>query len=125
MDGWAARPDALRPFRPTLVALRWGTVGLGLAFANERFREHPTATATVTAGLVAWTVFRTIRPLQDGGGRRFQLALVAEVAIAVAAAAATGGWSSPLAFSIVVPPMAAGFARGMSTAMVTGLACVV
>ncbi|MGH9137369.1 MAG: histidine kinase [Acidimicrobiales bacterium] len=114
-----APPDGLAPYRPTLLALRWGTVGLGIALAYDRFQAHPAATAAASIVLVALGVARTIWPVHDRGDHGFVVAVAIDILVAVAAVGATGGWSSPLAFSLLVPPMIAGFARGFVTALVT------
>jgi signal transduction histidine kinase len=64
------------------------------------------------ACLLAYTVFRTQRPLRYGDDTNSLLLVMAEVAGTVLALTATGYWDSPLAFSMLTAVAVAGFARG-------------
>ncbi len=65
-----------------------------------------------SAGLLAYALYRTIRPLRYGDELRSLLLILVEVAGTVLAVIATGYWESPLAFSLLTAVAVAGFARG-------------
>jgi signal transduction histidine kinase len=64
-----------------------------------------------SAGILTYTIFRTLRPIRYGDEVRSLLVVLAEVAVTVLAVAATGYWQSPLAFSLLTAVALAGFAR--------------
>ena len=72
------------------------------------------------AALVAYNVFRVIRPLRVYDDTSSLLRIIGEVAIHVLAVVATGYWDSPLVFSLLTAIMVAGFARGFGFAVRIG-----
>ena len=62
--------------------------------------------------LIAYTAFRTARPVVDLGGSAGAVLVLAELAIAVGLVTATGFGTSPLVFALLIPPTLAGFSRG-------------
>ena len=62
--------------------------------------------------LLAYSLFRTIRPLRYRDELTSLLLVLAEVAFTVLMVVATGYWESPLAFSLLTAVAVAGFARG-------------
>lgn len=108
-----AQPDSLAPFRPAILAIRWGTLGVSLALSlplNESQEVRTTAWAVVLAAIA---VFRTVRPVQ----LRSTLGLLRDVSIetllTTAAVIMTGGWGSSFAFCLVTIPIIVGLARGL------------
>ena len=62
--------------------------------------------------LLAYSLYRTIRPLRYRDELTSLLLVLAEVAFTVLMVVATGYWESPLAFSLLTAVAVAGFARG-------------
>jgi signal transduction histidine kinase len=95
-----------------VTALRWATTALGLLWAVLLEPE-----ADLIAGgalLVAYSLFRTFRPLHYG--RRGLWAFVAigtELTLTLSVIVATGCWESPYIFVLFTSVVAAGFERGI------------
>ena len=119
----APRPDLLAGFHPLLIAVRWGTIAVGLVVASVGSdRAHNIAWGLP---LIAYAAFRTWRPLQYETGRVAGLvAVLAEVGINLGVVVATHFWSSPYVFCLAAAIIAAGLARGFGFAIRTALAAV-
>ncbi len=123
--GWhdlePASPAVVAQFGPVLTVLRWGTVSLALALSLV---EHRGQRAAVAGGvLVAYALWRTVRPVGCTNGRwRVSAALLLEVAVAVAVVEATGFARSPFLVCLGVSAVLAGFAGGLP--VVVGVACL-
>jgi signal transduction histidine kinase len=121
--GWRdlrpASSEHVAHFGPMLSALRWVSLSLALGLG---LIEHLGPRAASAGGvLVAYTLWRTVRPI--GGERsRWQTtaALLLEVAVGVAVVEATGLARSPFLITLGVATVIAGFAGGLR--VVSGLA---
>lgn len=125
-----ARADLLARFGPLVIAVRWGTVAVGLALAalGDRASTDIGAGSGTTrllafgAPLVAYAAFRTVRPLRYVSDELTGLlGVLAEVTLSLAVVVATGYWSSPYVFCLASAILAAGFARGFGFAIRTAL----
>jgi len=67
--------------------------------------------------LVAYTLFRTIRPIETAPSIRRMVELVTEAALIGIAVAATGYFESPIAFSVLTAVSVAGFVSGFGTGL--------
>ena len=83
-----------------------------LAVASPDIRSGDLRLLGCSAVLLAYTLYRTVRPLRYGDETSGLLRVVGEVAVTVLALTATGYWTSPLAFSMLTAVAVAGFARG-------------
>lgn len=63
--------------------------------------------------LLAYTIYRTLRPLRYGDDTASLLLVLGEAGCTVLGLTATGYWASPLAFSAITAVAVAGFARGI------------
>lgn len=119
----ASRPDLLAGFHPLLIAVRWGTIAVGLVVASvARDRTHDLLWGLP---LVAYAAFRTWRPLQYETGRVAGLvAVLGEVGINLGVVVATDLWASPYVFCLAAAIIAAGLARGFGFAIRTALAAI-
>jgi signal transduction histidine kinase len=116
-------PDYLAGFAPLVIAVRWGTVAIGLALSAVG-TEAPGSLAA-GAVLLAYAALRTVRPLRYLGDSLMSLVMVvAEVALNVGVVVATGYWESPYVFCLATAIVAAGFARGFGFAIRTALTAV-
>ena len=124
-----ARPtDTLVTFAQAILVIRWGTTAVSLVLASSDLasdQEPRLIVASVV--LLAYTIFRTVRPLRTGDDLTALLLLLvlAEMAITVIALVATGYWASPLAFSMLTAVAVAGFARGFGFATRIAIASIV
>ena len=123
--GWSnlppAAPELVAGFGQMLSALRWATLCLALALGLVEHRGAPTAAAGGV--LVAYTVWRTLRPIgTERTGWHTSAALLLEVAVGVAVVEATGFGRSPFLICLAVATVVAGFAGGLR--VVTGLAVI-
>jgi signal transduction histidine kinase len=109
--------DRIAPFRPPLLAIRWGTTAVGLALASSGIADGDRWVLACCAVILGYTVYRTFRPLVYVDDTRSLLRVLVEVAITVLAVVSTGYWDSPLVFSLLTAIIVAGFARGFSFAL--------
>jgi signal transduction histidine kinase len=116
-----ARADLLARFGPLVLAVRWGTVAVGLAIAALADTDAPRLLA-MGAPLAAYAAFRTVRPLRYLTDEMTGLlGVLAEVGLSLAVVVATGYWASPYVFCLASAILAAGFARGFGFAIRTAL----
>jgi signal transduction histidine kinase len=107
-----------------LTVLRWGTLSLALALAVV---EHDNRRTALAGGvLVAYTLWRTVRPVGYAHGAwKVSAALLLEVAVGVAVVEATGFGKSPFLIFLGVAAILAGFTGGLPVvAGVAGMAAV-
>jgi signal transduction histidine kinase len=109
--------DRLAPFRPAILAVRWGTVGVGLLLAGGDLQQNRTSSGLWALILVAYAALRTFRPIRITDDLSGVIALFAEVALLSVAVIATGYWGSPFVFCMITPIVIAGFARGFAFAL--------
>jgi signal transduction histidine kinase len=110
--GLADDVDRLAPFRPAVLAIRWATILVSFVLAAPEIMHGDRILVLWLLGLAALGTRRTRHPLHYSGDTASLVNLLAEVAFVVLAVDATGSWSSPLVFTLLVPVVAAGFARG-------------
>src|SRR5207302_9711630 len=111
------RRDRLAPFRPAIIGVRWGTVGVGLVLAGVDVHDNNATTALWCLVVVAYAGLRTVRPLRADDNLRSLVALAAEVALHVVIVVSTGYWDSPFVFSLITAIIVAGFSRGFAFAL--------
>ena len=109
--------DRLAPFRPAIIAVRWGTVAVGLLLAAADLQHNKTASGVWAIVIVAYAAFRTLRPIRMTEGPSGVVAVYAEVALHAVAVIATGYWDSPFVFTLITAIIVAGFARGFAFAL--------
>jgi signal transduction histidine kinase len=108
--------DRLRPYRPLVAMVRWGTVLVGVVLTASDARR--TAIEVVIAGLlVLHAGVRTVLPARWRGTTRGATATLLETAACYGAIAATGWWSSPFVFTVIPGLVEAGFAGGFAWAV--------
>lgn len=88
-------------------------MAVSLALAGPSIQDGNVRLVVVALALLAYTLFRTARPLRYDGELTPNLLLVlGETAATVLALTATGYWESPFSFSALTAVAVAGFARG-------------
>jgi signal transduction histidine kinase len=114
------RRDQVAAFRPAILGIRGGTTAVSVALSASQFGDTSQAVVVWCTALVAYNVFRVIRPVRVYDDTSSLLRIIGEVAIHVLAVVATGYWDSPLVFSLLTAIMVAGFARGFAFAVRIG-----
>ena len=97
---------------------------MSVAVASPELRAGDVRLLTCSVALVAYTAYRTFRPLHYRDEAAGLLQVLAEVAVMVLALTATGYWDSPLAFSLLTGVSVAGFARGFGFGIRVGVAAI-
>lgn len=106
-------PDQTEVFQQVIAIIRWGVLGLLIILATPTIVEtRDEALTTLLFGFFALTIVRHARPIRFDKRLTCDLAILTEIAMSVASIALTGLWRSPLAVSLTVPIIVAGFARG-------------
>ena len=106
---------------PPVIAIRWGALAVGFALASADVADGDTRTIAFGAVILAYAVFRTLRPIRYEEGPVAVWGVLAELALCVVVVACTGYWESPFVFSLMTAVIAAGFARGFTFAINSAL----
>jgi signal transduction histidine kinase len=120
-DALADPVDRVAAFAPAILVIRWTTTLASLALTITRFNEGDWNVVLWCGVILAYTVIRTTRPIRYTGNIRSLVEVLGEVALLVVAVSTTGGWESPLIFSLLTSITVAGFARGFGFAVRVGL----
>ena len=121
----AVSTDTLAPFAQAILVIRWGTTVVSLLLASPELRDGDAVLIVASAALLAYTLFRTVRPLRYADDLQSLLVVLAEVGFTLLALVSTGYWESPLAFSILTAVAVAGFARGFGFGLRIALVAIV
>ena len=110
--------DQTELFQQIIAIIRWGVLGLlVLLSAPEIVDQQDRVLGTLLFAFTALTLVRHVRPIRFDQHITCDLSIISEIALSVAAIALTGRWGSPLAVSLTVPIIVAGFARGYRYAL--------
>ena len=105
--------DQTDVFQQVIAIVRWGVLGLLTILSTPRIIEsQDEVLTTLLLGFFALTLTRHARPIRFDSRLRCDFAILTEIAMSVGSIALTGLWDSPLAVSLTVPIIVAGFARG-------------
>jgi signal transduction histidine kinase len=114
----------LSQFRPAILAVRWSALAVSLALAYPEADLDRYRIVLWSCALVAVTVFRTVRPVQDRSFPRLIWAVLPDAVLTTAAVIGTGGWDSSFAFTLVTAPILVGLSRGWLPGLVICLTIV-
>lgn len=117
------RGDRIAGFSSLITAMRLATVAISLLLAAST-NQLSAATRIWTAVIVGYAVFRAFRPVTYDDDVRSLLRVMGEVALHVLAIIYTGGWDSPLVFTLLTPIALAGLARGFGFSLRVAVAAV-
>jgi signal transduction histidine kinase len=106
---------------PPVIAIRWGALAVGFALASADVADGDTRIIAFGAVILAYAVFRTLRPIRYEEGPGTVWGVLVELALCVFVVCATGYWESPFVFSLMTAVIAAGFARGFTFAINSAL----
>lgn len=116
--------DQLAGFEAGVLAIRWGTLSVGLSLAALSAGSDG-RTAIWCAVVVAYALWRSIRPLRYVDDRHGLVPVLVEVGVHVAAVIGTGYWDSPLILSLATAVAVAGLASGFTRALVVSVGTIV
>ncbi len=109
--------DQVAAFRPAILGIRGGTTAISVALASPAFANGDTWVIAWCVVIVAYNVFRIVRPVRYVDDTASIVRVLVEVALHVLAVAATDYWESPFVFALITAVMVAGFARGFAFAL--------
>lgn len=115
--GRSATRDQVLAFRPAILAVRGGSTIVSLALAGPSFAHAEWPVMVCCVLIVAYNVFRIIRPVRYIDDVASIVRIIFEVGFHVLIVVPTGYWNSPFVFSLISAVMVAGFARGFGFAM--------
>jgi signal transduction histidine kinase len=122
LGGAVASSASAGRFPALILGLRWATVATGALLSLVYLRSSVGAMAA-TALLCSYAGVRVLRPLPHPDGEGVAPArIAAELAVALAAVAMSGGFGSPFVFVLLVPVLLAGFTRGYAGGFVAAAA---
>ncbi len=116
----AGRQKRHETFRPAVLSIRWGTTAVSVALATGGFAARDWTVVAWCGAIAAYTIFRTVQPIELVSRLRTTVSVIGEVAIVLAAVVMTGGWDSAFVFSLLTAVIVAGFARGFGFALRIG-----
>ncbi len=120
----AGHADRVASFSSLITAMRLATVAISLLVAASSDLLTDTTRIWV-AVIVAYAVFRAFKPVTYSDDVKSLLVVMAEVALHVIAVIFTGGWDSPLVFTLLTPIALAGLARGFGFSLRIGIAAII
>jgi signal transduction histidine kinase len=120
----SAHGDRVAGFSSLITAMRLATVAISLLLAAGT-NQLSTSTRIWIAVIVGYAVFRAFRPVTYDDEMRSLLRVMGEVALHVLAIIYTGGWDSPLVFTLLTPIALAGLARGFGFSLRVAVAAVI
>jgi len=118
--------DRVSVFSGLITAMRFATTAISLLLVSAEMDSTGLSLRIWTAIVVSYAIFRAFRPIRYSDDLASLARVLAEVALHVVAVIATGGWDSPLIFTLLTAVTVAGLARGfgfsLRVAIVTVLA---
>lgn len=118
-EGGAGAEAALpseESFTSVVTAVRWATTAVSLLLFSTGIRKP--ADAVVAAGVLAYSLWRTVRPIKVAvAGPATAMGVVAEMAVMLTAVVATDYWNSFFVLGMVTAVCVAAFAGGIAFAL--------
>lgn len=110
-------------FTAVVTAIRWTTTAAALLVLSIGAKSDSNAVAG--AAVLAYALWRTIRPVDVGKGAKAALVgVVSEAAVMVSVVVGTGYWNSPYVLCVFTVVSLAGFSGGVATAVPTAAVCI-
>jgi signal transduction histidine kinase len=104
--------DSLISFSQAILVVRWCTTAAVLVLASPDLSDGDDRLILAGAALLAYTLYRAVRPIGDSGPVPTTALVLLEAAAMVLVVGATGYWDSPLTLALLPAVAVAGFARG-------------
>lgn len=118
------RNDRVAGFAGIITAMRLATTAIALLMVSTS-TDTSLGLRLWTAVIVGYAIARSFRPITYSDDVSSLLRVIAEVALHVVAVVATGGWDSPLVFTLLTSITVAGLARGFGFSLRVATATVV
>lgn len=106
--------DRVATFNGLITAMRLATTAISILLVSDKIGSGDTTLVVWTAVVLSYAVFRAFKPVQYADDMPSLLRVLAEVGLHVVAIVMTGGWSSPLIFTLLTAVTVAGLARGFA-----------
>lgn len=106
------RGNRVAGFNGLISAMRFATMAISVLLVATSAQRDDTTLRIWTAVIIAYAVFRASRPVKYSDDVASLVRVVAEVGLHVFAVTSTGGWDSPLLFTLLTAVTLAGLARG-------------
>jgi signal transduction histidine kinase len=122
-SGQGRRGDRVAGFNGLITAMRFATTAVSLLLVATS-TDITVSLRVWTGVVVAYAIFRAFKPLTYADDVASLLRILGEVALHVIAVAATGGWESPLIFTLLTAVTVSGLARGFGFSLRVAVATV-
>ncbi|MFM7068954.1 MAG: histidine kinase, partial [Actinomycetes bacterium] len=106
--------DHVAAFNGLISAMRLATTAISILLVSDKIGAGDRQLVVWTAIVLSYAVFRAFKPVRIGDDVPSLLRVLGEIALHVAAIVLTGGWSSPLIFTLLTAVTMAGLARGFA-----------
>jgi signal transduction histidine kinase len=116
--------DRMANFSSLITATRLATTAISLLLVMNRPDSQSVGLQVWTALIVSYAVVRAFKPIRYTDDVRSLVRVMGEVALHVVAVIMTGGWDSPLIFTLLTAVMLAGLARGFGYSLRIAVATV-
>jgi signal transduction histidine kinase len=117
--------DRVSTFNGLITAMRLATTAISLLLVSADIDGSGVSLRIWTALIVAYAIFRAFKPIKYADDVQSLVRVLAEVALHVIAVIATGGWDSPLIFTLLTAVTVAGLARGFGFSLRVAIVTVV
>ncbi len=125
----SSRMDLVHTFTGLITGVRLAATAISLVLVSAEIAPDKSTLHIWTGIVIAYAIFRAVKPIRYSNDVHSLLRVLVEVAVHVVAVVATGGWDSPLIFTLVTAITVAGLARGfgfsLRVATATSLAVTV
>lgn len=122
--GGSAQPgrDRVRNFTSLIMAVRLTTTAVSILLVATNDDGRMPELAIWTTAVVVYSVFRIYKPIRYSNDVRSLMRVLFEVLFHTIAVVLTGGWDSPLLFTLLTAVTVAGLARGYGFSMRVAIA---
>jgi signal transduction histidine kinase len=117
--------DRVSVFSGLITAMRLATTAISLLLVSAEMDTSGMSLRVWTAIVVSYAIFRAFRPIRYSDDLASLVRVLAEVALHVVAVIATGGWESPLIFTLLTAVTVAGLARGFGFSLRVAIVTVI
>lgn len=114
--------DRVQTFSGLITGVRLAATAISVVLVSARTEPDGTSLRVWTALVVAYAVFRAVKPIRYSNDVHSLLRVLGEVTFHTASVVATGAWDSPLIFTLVTAITVAGLARGFGFSLRVAIA---
>ncbi|MGB6057211.1 MAG: GAF domain-containing sensor histidine kinase [Microthrixaceae bacterium] len=118
----ASAMDRVQTFNGLIMGVRLAATAISLLLVSAHIDADTTGLRVWTGLVVAYAVFRAVKPIRYSNDFHSLLRVIAEVSFHAVTVVATGGWDSPLIFTLLTAIVVAGLARGFAFSLRVAIA---